>query len=337
MNKLGLRVPTVLRQMPRNPRSLALVFQSRPPSTENLSSATLAAVQWLVDAQKNSQPHDGGISAFYDVSSGWASSYPEVSGYLLPTIWRNRNAGVNVEDCLSKLIHFLKTVQQSDGGYLGGTCAQPSKSSVAFNTGQVLLGMSDYLQHGGPASLLESAEAAAEWMIRHQDASGEWPSDSLRGYVGPKAYDVHAAIGVLKFAQLTKESRFEAGAAQALNAALSYQSPNGWVENCDLLKPAQPSTHYLGYYLRGLVEYYLNEPSPKLGRGIDRMLEAFADIHQSHQGIPGRFDREWKPTCRQMCVPGSLQIAESAALYGKACGEAHHVEFAQSIIRPLSP
>src|SRR5262249_32829432 len=43
-----------------------------------------AAAEWLAAAQ-DSQP-DGGISGRYHLARGWTSSYPETTGYTVPTL-----------------------------------------------------------------------------------------------------------------------------------------------------------------------------------------------------------------------------------------------------------
>src|SRR5450432_1943467 len=44
----------------------------------------LAAVRWIECAQDASG--DGGICGRYSLEHGWSSSYPETTGYLIPTL-----------------------------------------------------------------------------------------------------------------------------------------------------------------------------------------------------------------------------------------------------------
>jgi len=43
-------------------------------------------LQWLVRAQDNSATRDGGVSRHYSLANGWAASYPETTGYIIPTM-----------------------------------------------------------------------------------------------------------------------------------------------------------------------------------------------------------------------------------------------------------
>src|SRR5207237_10698295 len=51
----------------------------------DVRSHLLAAVEWIVTAYANSE--DGGIPAYFDLLRGrWRSSYPETTGYTIPTL-----------------------------------------------------------------------------------------------------------------------------------------------------------------------------------------------------------------------------------------------------------
>src|SRR5689334_5216199 len=43
-----------------------------------------AAARWLTAAQDSQQ--DGGIAGRYRLGGGWTSSYPETTGYIIPTL-----------------------------------------------------------------------------------------------------------------------------------------------------------------------------------------------------------------------------------------------------------
>ena len=40
-------------------------------------------VRWILDAQRP----DGGIAAYYSLLTGYSQSYPEVTGYIVPTLY----------------------------------------------------------------------------------------------------------------------------------------------------------------------------------------------------------------------------------------------------------
>ena len=53
------------------------------PGTDN---AIKAAIAWLCRAQDMSISQDGGVAYRYTYIDGWLDSYPETTGYIVPTI-----------------------------------------------------------------------------------------------------------------------------------------------------------------------------------------------------------------------------------------------------------
>jgi hypothetical protein len=43
-------------------------------------------VAWLARAQDHSATQDGGVARHYSLIDGWAASYPETTGYIIPTL-----------------------------------------------------------------------------------------------------------------------------------------------------------------------------------------------------------------------------------------------------------
>src|SRR5437867_13270359 len=91
-----------LRELRRYLRLSPLAKEERRRDLRGLSvedpglDATVSAVSdWIAQAQDNSATHDGGVARSYDLNNGWGPSYPETTGYLIPTVlampgWRDR-------------------------------------------------------------------------------------------------------------------------------------------------------------------------------------------------------------------------------------------------------
>lgn len=43
-------------------------------------------IAWLGRAQDRSASHDGGLARHFSLINGWATSYPETTGYIVPTM-----------------------------------------------------------------------------------------------------------------------------------------------------------------------------------------------------------------------------------------------------------
>lgn len=165
-----------------------------------IDAATIAISNWLMDAQAYSASRDGGAASHFSLIDGWASSYPETTGYIIPTLIstfrRTGNAGLR--ECAHAMAKWLLSIQLADGSFQGGNIdAHPIRPTV-FNTGQILLGLISAQREFGDEFRL-SAMAAADWLLRIQDPDGAW-----RGYRspftsdGPKAYETHVAWALVE-------------------------------------------------------------------------------------------------------------------------------------------
>ena len=43
-------------------------------------------IAWLGRAQDHSTSRDGGVARHYSLTEGWSTSYPETTGYIVPTL-----------------------------------------------------------------------------------------------------------------------------------------------------------------------------------------------------------------------------------------------------------
>ena len=55
------------------------------------------ALQWIGRAQDNAPSADGGVARHYCLITGWGASYPETTGYIVPTIIREGQASGDTE------------------------------------------------------------------------------------------------------------------------------------------------------------------------------------------------------------------------------------------------
>src|SRR4029077_17287303 len=113
-------------------------------TTTPTADALRSVVDWIFHAQRR----DGGIAAYYSFLTGYSESYPEVTGYTIPTLYDFfRLTGDLVARHAAYLAtDWLLSLQMTSGAFPGGLHrsdigpdhdAQPS----VFNTGQILQGL----------------------------------------------------------------------------------------------------------------------------------------------------------------------------------------------------
>ena len=117
-----------------------------PIAGETFQRAQLAA-RWLAHAQ-DVMP-DGGVSYGYfpfRAAGGWRESYPETTGYTVPTLFDYADASGEVEyhDRAIRAARFVAGCQMASGAIYGGRVRKQMQGAVpvAFNTGMAMLGFS---------------------------------------------------------------------------------------------------------------------------------------------------------------------------------------------------
>src|SRR6185437_6095944 len=60
------------------------------PRDPGIAASVEAALDWIGAAQDHSASRDGGIARHYSLVAGCGASYPETSGYIVPTLLRGQ-------------------------------------------------------------------------------------------------------------------------------------------------------------------------------------------------------------------------------------------------------
>src|SRR5262245_26076600 len=103
----------------------------------------LAAIHWLGRAQDASK--DGGFCGRYRLDRGWTSSYPETTGYIVPTLLalaRDPSLdGPALTARARRAVEFLLSVQLESGAFPGLEIAENRTEPSPFNTAQIIHGL----------------------------------------------------------------------------------------------------------------------------------------------------------------------------------------------------
>jgi hypothetical protein len=269
------------------------------------------ALAWIGRAQDNSPSADGGVARHYCLITGWGASYPETTGYIVPTIIREAQA--LADTALLKrariMLDWLVSIQMPGGGFRGGVTSDGPAVPVTFNTGQILMGLAAGVSHFGQA-YRPAMIAAADWLVETQDDDGCWRKHATP-YAAPgeKAYETHVAWGLYEAARVEPGRGYAEAATKNLNWALSHQKNNGWFSSCCLTDPLNPLTHTLGYALRGLVEGYLFTRDGEILEKANRTAEGVLSALQPDGFLPGRLDSQWQGAVQWACLTGTAQMA----------------------------
>lgn len=299
--------------------------EQRPDARQDIpiDIAVSEALAWIARAQDHSLSADGGVARHYCLVSGWSTSYPESTGYIVPTIIREARARGDADllDRARRMLDWLVSIQMPGGGFQGGAVGDSPVVPVTFNTGQILLGLAAGVSEFGSA-YRPAMLAAADWLVQTQDSDGCWRKHATPfAAFGEKTYETHVSWGLFEAARLERNRGYAEAAMRNLNWALSHQNSRGWFANCCLEDPLNPLTHTIGYVLRGLLAGYEFSGDHRILERARTTAEGILTALHPDGFLPGRLDSNWRGTVSWACLTGTVQIAACWLLLYRATGD----------------
>jgi hypothetical protein len=282
-----------------------------PRADHEITQAIRESIEWIGRAQDNSASNDGGVARDFSLLTGWNASYPETTGYIIPTLlaYAKINNDEAVRSRAKRMLDWLVSIQFPDGGFQGSVIGAVPQIPVTFNTGQILLGLASGTEEFGD-EYREPLRRAADWLVRTQDGDGCWRKHrSPFANPSDKAYETHVSWGLFEAARLEPESNYAEAAIANIKWALSLQRANGWFENCCLSEPEHPLTHTLGYVLRGVIEAYRFTNDDLFLNASRKTADSLLTALRDDGALPGRLDSKWHGTVSWSCLTGNVQIA----------------------------
>lgn len=277
---------------------------------------------WLGRAQDGSSTADGGVARHYGLRDGWGASYPETTGYIVPTMLHH--ARVRGDELLRqrarRMLDWLLSIQLPSGGFQGGMVSQTPVVPVTFNTGQILIGLAAGVSEFGDA-YRGAMRAAADWLVETQDPDGCWRRNPTP-FAGPgeKAYETHVSWGLIEAERVEPGRRYAEKALQNVRWALTHQRTNGWFDRCCVAGSMEPLTHAIGYVLRGVLEVHRFYGDSSLLDAARLTADGLLTAMRDDGSLPGKLDAEWHGTVSWSCLTGNVQIAHSLLILYEATG-----------------
>lgn len=273
-------------------------------SAKQCRAATLA---WVLGSQRE----DGGFSQGFHVPLGkWGPSYPETTGYLIPTLMRCRGERTDVVGSVQRAGEWLLSTQLKNGAFPAGTIGAAPKPPSVFNTGQIVFGLAA-LARSQPTGPWEAAlRKAADWLVRVQDSDGAW-RQGLSPFVSAPLRSYHARVAwalVQAGVQCRNPTWIEAGKKNANWVYSVSDADSGWIAHMGFETDRAPLTHCVAYTLRGLIEVaaltgeqHLMDLAVRAGRKIQTIQTAGA--------LPGRLAPGFQSACTASSLAGNAQMA----------------------------
>ena len=307
-----------------------------PANDPGADAVVAACTAWLCAAQDQSASADGGVARHFSLLTGWATSYPETTGYIVPTMIElaRRQGNDELHQRSRRMLDWLLAIQFPDGGFQGGRIDSTPRVPVTFNTGQILLGLAAGAHEYGDLRYHAAMHRAAAWLRDSLDADGCWRRHPTPfAAPGDKAYETHVAWGLFAAERVAPGHGYGEAGLRQVAWALTRQQPNGWFASNCLDDPKRPLSHTIGYALRGVLEAFLLCRQPELLAAAARTGSALRQAVGADGFLPGRLDRHWRPAASFACLTGSAQIAHCMLLLYQLTSEQHYFEAGQRLIR----
>lgn len=229
--------------------------------------APSGALAWLHSAELAT----GGIR----VHSGHPCAYPEVTGYLVPTLLQ-----FGARELALRQVHWLISVQQADGSFLG----PDDGKSYIFDTGQVLRGLLAAIESEPLAT--EAARRAADYLCNNAMDEGRQGFGHRYDGSVPESVHLYLLPPLVQASEILGVPHYQKVAFHCLDY---YSSHKDALSLADL-------THFLAYQLEALID---------LGRADLALpvLQELQNVQQKDGAVRGVGGQPW------VCSPGLAQLA----------------------------
>ncbi|MFX1443908.1 MAG: hypothetical protein ACFFHV_10880 [Promethearchaeota archaeon] len=264
------------------------------------------AIDWLLFAQKITK--DGGVSSSFSLLGGWGASYPETSGYIIPTLidYYSITKDKIYLETVKKIANWECSIQLHNGGFQGDVISKNKRTTI-FNTGQVILGLVRAFKELKIESYLLSAMKAGDLLVNMQEKDGNWIKYCFNNI--PHSYNVRVAWALLELAKITKENKYKEAAIKNLNWAHKQKNNNYWFHKNSFIANKPPLLHTIAYSIRGFLESGLILEDNKLKDVALNSSLKLLEYYEKYQFLPARFDSNWQSNDYYSCLTGDAQIS----------------------------
>jgi uncharacterized protein YyaL (SSP411 family) len=264
----------------------------------------------------------------YFRGQGWQPSYPETTGYIIPTLLHASQhlESPQLADRALRAARWEIEVQLESGAVQGGVIGE-ERSPAVFNTGQVMFGWLAAFESSGASQFADATIRAGRYLVSVQDRDGHWRKGNSQFARGDATlYNARVAWALAEAGAVLRQPEFTEAARRNLRAVVKLQYENGWFPHCCLTDSRQPLLHTIAYTVRGLLEggRVLNDPEMlAAARLAARQLMAAV---RDDGWMPGRYRQDWSGAVSWSCLTGEAQMANNWLRLHQITGDATWLE-----------
>ena len=269
-----------------------------------------AAIDWLCRSM-DARPDDGSCVSF-KLLKGWSYSYPETTGYIIPTFYRYAAVyqRAEIRERATRMARWIVSLQYNDGAlpgsdYVPGLQREPS----VFNTAQMLIGLVSAYEETGEEAFLRSADRAASWLASIQNDDGTWSKFAYRSGFSPSYY-TRVCWPMLMTTVHSGNERVRTAAVRGLDHIAAKLEANGAIRDWGFAPNKPAFTHTIAYTIRGLQESARLLPEHNHWAEVaSQTLERVFRVFEIRKRLAGAYDQQWRGKTWYVCLTGNCQLA----------------------------
>jgi hypothetical protein len=289
-----------------------------------------SSLRWILDAQRA----DGGIAAYYSLLTGYADSYPEVTGYIVPTLYDCASIANDERAVIAaaeRATQWLLSLQMPSGAFPGGWQRGSTQPSV-FNTGQILQGLVRAQLETKRPEAWKAAVAAGDWLVQMQQADGSW--SGFGAYQG--AAHTYYSMVAWALAQLSdhaaehapdRSSGYGDAAEKNLDWVLAHFRPSGWVDGINL-RGHSNYLHFIAYILQGVLECAILRRRADAIAAVAESAWVLLRKFEANKYLSGAYEADFRHGQNFTCLTGNAQMACVWLRLYEVTGDLHYLNAA---------
>ena len=284
----------------------------RPPAAVRSDQEHLAAAAgWLCRAQDLSG--DGGVIGRYRLDQGWTSSYPETTGYIIPTFLDlAEHLDPDYAKRAARCVDFLLGTQLDSGAFPAGEIATNQSKPSPFNTAQIINGLQAWHVHQDAPNVLAAAVRAGHWLVAEQDRDGAWRQWFYHNT--PASYAAHLTCWLAELGQYCDDRAMRNSATQSLDWVMQQRcEETAWFDQCGFTLEEQrlriADLHTIAYTLAGVLRTARVLERDDAIAAVRAAAGRIAQVLERDGWLPGMFDWQWRAKADSACLTGNAQMA----------------------------
>ena len=276
------------------------------------------AINWLKRAQDATL--DNGVSRGFSVAwhpyfnkKGWQNSYPETTGYIIPTFFDCADY-FNDRELFNRAFEMAKweiEVQMKEGAIRGGVVNDGEDVPAVFCTGQVIFGWIRAFKETKESCFLQSAKKAGDYLITIQNDDGIFREADNYRYANKLStvYHTRVAWALILLGKTTGNDKYIEAGIKNIEFGLRNQERNGWFNNNCLSNAEKALLHTICYALRGILEASFLLDSERYFDASILTANALISVIEREKYMPGCLDKKWNRSAPWSCLTGNAQLA----------------------------